>query len=51
MPKRRKIRVKGGTDLKAYFVATKDSPKSRAMNVRAKIGRMPASRKGYFLSP
>jgi hypothetical protein len=48
MQKRRKIRVKGGMDLRAYFVATKESPKSRAMIVRARIGRMPASREGYL---
>jgi hypothetical protein len=46
MQKRRKISVKGGMDRRAYFVATKDSPKSRAMSVRAKTGRMPTSRKG-----
>jgi hypothetical protein len=45
MQKRRKMRVKGGMDLRAYFVATKDSPKSRAMMVKARKGRMPASPK------
>jgi hypothetical protein len=49
MQKRRKIRVKGGMDLRAYFVATKDSPKSRAMTVKARKGRMPASEKLYPL--
>jgi hypothetical protein len=43
MQKRRKIRVKGGMDLRAYFVATKDRPKSRAMMVKARKGRMPTS--------
>jgi hypothetical protein len=49
MKKRKKIRVKGGMDLREYFVATKESPKSRAMKVRANKGRMPASGKGYVL--
>jgi hypothetical protein len=51
MQKRRKIRVKGGMDLRAYFVATKDSPKSRAIMVRANTGRMSASEKLYPLPP
>jgi hypothetical protein len=51
MQKRRKMRVKGGMDLRAYFVATKDSPKSRAMTVRANTGRMSASEKLYPLPP
>ncbi len=43
MKKRRKSRVKGGTEARAYFVATKDNPKRRAVVARAKKGRMPAS--------
>jgi len=34
-------------DLRAYFVATKDSPKSRAIMVKARKGRMPASPRDY----
>jgi len=41
------MRVKGGMALRAYFVATKDSPKSRAIMVKARKGRMPASPRGY----
>jgi hypothetical protein len=41
--KRRKIRVKGGMDLRANFVATKENPKSKAMAVRARKGSMSTS--------
>jgi hypothetical protein len=51
MQKRKKISVKGGMDLRAYLVTTKESPKSRAMNVKAKTGRMPASRNAIPAGP
>jgi len=41
--KRRNIRLKGGMDLRANFVTTKENPNSNAMVVKARNGSIASS--------